>query len=115
MRTALKGFRCFRRDLRLFCAVTICLSAKLLSYAKLFDNSAVTLNVLLLKINKELTTVAYHFKKSTTAVMVLVVLFKMLIEVLDSRSKYSDLNLGGAGVLLVNLVSLDNLLLFFLH
>ena len=82
---------------------------------KLFDNSAVTLDVFLLEINKELTTVANHFKQSATAVVVFVVLFEMLVEVLDSGCKDSDLNFGRSGVLLVNLVSLNDLLLFVLH
>ena len=80
---------------------------KLLSEAELFDDCAVTLDVLLLKVSKELTAMADHLEKSATAVVVLVVLLKMLGKVLDSRGEKRDLDLGGSGVVLVNLVSVN--------
>ena len=87
----------------------------LLADAQLGDQSAVTLDVLLLEVNKELTTVSNHFEQSATAVVVLVILLQMLVEVLDSGGEDSDLNLRGSGILLVDLVSLNDLLLFVLH
>ena len=80
---------------------------------RLFTSKAIEAEIE--KVCKELTAMSDHFKKSATAVMVLVVLLKMLSEVLDSRGEESDLNFGRSGVLLVNLVSLDNRLLYVFH
>ena len=50
----------------------------------------------------------YHLKKSATAVMVLVVSLKMLVEAVDSVGQNSDLNLGRTSIALVSLVGVDN-------
>jgi len=86
----------------------------LLTDAELGDNSAVTLDVLLLKVTEKVTAVTYHLKKTAAAVMVLGVYLKMLCERVDAVSENSDLHLGGACVALVYRIGSDDLLLLIL-
>ena len=81
----------------------------LLSDVELGYDSTVSLDIDLHQIVKQISSVADHFKKSATAVMVVVVLLKMLGERVDSAGQESDLNLGRAGVGLVDAVLLDDL------
>ena len=88
---------------------------RLLSDVQLLNDSTVTLDVNLLKITEKISSVTDHFKKTTAAVMVLVVFLKMLIQAVDSVRKNSDLNLGRTCVALMCLIGLDYGLLFFLQ
>ena len=81
---------------------------KLLSETELLDNSSVSLNVLLSKVVEELLSVTNHLRKTSLRMEVLGVLLHMLSKSVDSIGEYSDLNLGRAGVLLVDLVLSDN-------
>ena len=88
----------------------------LLSDVELGYDSTVSLDIDLHQIVKQISSVAAHFKKSATAVMVVVVLLKMLGERVDSAGQESDLNLGRACVAFVCRILLDNSeLLFFGH
>ena len=83
----------------------------LLTDAELSDDSAVTLDILLLKVCKKITAMTYHLKKAATAVMVLGVSLKMLVKGVDTVGKNSNLYLGRSGVALMSSVGSDNFLL----
>lgn len=85
----------------------------LLSDVELLDDGTVSLDIYLLKITEEVSSVTNHFKKTATAVMVVVVVLEMLLKAIDPVSKDSDLNLGRACVTLVDSVLSDYSLLFF--
>ena len=80
----------------------------LLSETKLLNDSSVSLDVYLLEVVEEVSSVTYHLKETAAAVVVLMVALKVLGEVSYSVSKDSDLYLGRACVLLVDLVLSDN-------
>jgi len=83
----------------------------LLTDAELSDNSAVTLDILLLKVCKKIAAMTNHLKQTATAVVVLGVSLKMLVKRVDAVGKDSYLNLGGSGITLVSRISADDLLL----
>ena len=84
----------------------------LLSETKLLNDSSVSLNVNLLEVVEEVSSVTNHLKETTAAMIVLVVALEMLGEVSYSVGKDSDLNLGRTCVTLVSCVLFDNCLLF---
>ena len=88
----------------------------LLSQAKLFDDITVTVDILLLQICKKVSSVTYHLEKSSTAVVVLVILFQMLGKIVDSACENSNLYFRRPSVFLIGAIALnDTLLQFFLH
>lgn len=87
---------------------------KLLSYAEAFDDGTVTLDVVLKKIVKELSSLTDHLLHTSAGVVVLRIASKVLGELGDSLGENGDLNLGRTGVAFVNGVLLDNALLGFL-
>ena len=84
----------------------------LLSETKLLNDSSVSLDVYLLEVVEEVSSVTYHLEEAATAVVVLVVALEVLGEVRNSVSKNCDLNLGRSGVTLVGSVLFNNCLLF---
>ena len=88
---------------------------KLFADAEFFDYCTVTLDILLLKIVEEVTSVTYHLEHAATAVEVLVVSLEVLGKSCDSVSKNSDLNLRRTGVSLMYCVLSNNVLLFVLE
>ena len=84
----------------------------LLSETKLLNDSSVSLDVNLLEVVEEVSSVTNHLKETTAAMIVLVVALEMLGEVSYSVGKDSDLNLGRTCVTLVSCVLFDNCLLF---
>ena len=87
---------------------------KLLSQTELFNDSAVTLDVCLLKVAEKISSVTYHLLQTSAAVMVLVVGLEVLGKVLDPVCEERDLHLGRTCIALVSSVSLNNCLLFVL-
>ena len=85
----------------------------LLSESELFDDSAVTSDVLVLEILEKVTSLTYHLEQSATAVVVLLVDLEMLCEFIDSLGENSDLNLGRTCVAFVGCISCDDFLLNF--
>ena len=82
---------------------------KLLSQTQLLNDLAVTLDVLLRQVAEEVLSVAYHLLKTSLGMEILGVLLQMLGE-------DRDLHLGRAGVALIDLIGLNEVLLgFFLH
>ena len=63
----------------------------LLSKTELVDDSTVTLDVYLCKVSKEVSSVTNHLKKTSTAVVVVLVNLKMLVKVVDTACKKCDL------------------------
>ncbi len=84
----------------------------LLSEVQLLDDRAVTLDIDLLQICKEVSSVTDHLEKAATAVVVLVVDLEVLGESVDAMCEDRDLYLGRTGITLVHLVLLDDSLLF---
>ena len=88
----------------------------LLSDVQLLDDSTVSLDVNLLEVTEEVSSVTYHLKKTTTAVEVLVVVLEVCVEVVDAVCEKRDLNLGRTCVAFVSSIFLnDSLLYVFLH
>ena len=87
---------------------------QLLTDAELSYDSAVTLDVLFLKVVKKIAAMTNHLKKAAAAVMVLRVCLKMLVKSVDAGGEDSDLYLGGTGIALMSCISVDDLLLLIL-
>lgn len=87
---------------------------RLLSDSELFDYCAITLDILLLEIAQQISSVTYHLEKTTTAVVILRVDLEVLGERVDAVRENRDLYLGRAGVVLVDAVFSNDLLLYFL-
>ena len=81
---------------------------KLLTDAKLGDDSTITLDVILGHIVQQTTALTDHLEQAHTGVVVLLVHLQVLGELIDPLGEDSDLHLGGAGIALVGLVVLDN-------
>ena len=89
---------------------------KLLAQAELFHDGTISFDIDLLQIAQQASSVTDHLQKTATAVVVLLVLFQMLVEMVDSPGEQSDLYLGRARVAFVNCVGFDDLLFdFWLH
>ena len=89
---------------------------ELLSQAQLLDDRAVTLDVLLGQVVEKVLSVANHLLKTSLGMEILGVLLQMLGEVVDALGEDRDLHLGRAGVALIDLIGLNEVLLgFFLH
>ena len=86
----------------------------LLSDVQLLDDSTVSLDVNLLEVTEEVSSVTYHLKKTTTAVEVLVVVLEVCVEVVDAVCEERDLNLRRTCVAFVCCVLLDKSLLYVL-
>ena len=87
---------------------------KLSSESELFDDGAVTLDVLLLKVTEEVTAMTDHFMQTSAAVVVFLVHFEVLGQRVDPESEDRDLYLGRTRVALVCLILLDKFLFLFL-
>lgn len=87
---------------------------KLLSEPELVNDSAVAVDVLLLEVREKISSVTDHLQESAAAVVILRVVLEVLVEGVDAAGEDCDLHLGGAGVVLGELVFSDNLLLEFL-
>ena len=60
------------------------------------------------KIIEHSLSATYHFEKSATRMFIVVVEFKMLVQVIDSLSQKGDLNFRGTRVAVVSLELFDN-------
>ena len=87
----------------------------LLTQIQLFNDCAVTVDIGLLKVTEEVTSVADHLQHAATAVVILVVSLEVLGQSVDAMSKDRNLNLGRTGVTLVGSILLNNSLLFVLQ
>ena len=66
--------------------------------AELLDESAVVINVAILDVLEQTTTLTDELHEATTGVVVLLVLLEVLGEVLNAVRHDGDLNLGGTGI-----------------
>ena len=85
----------------------------LFTQTELFDDSSVTLNVLLLEIAEKVSSLTNHLKKTSVGMMILGVVLKMSVEGIDTVCEDSDLNLRRTCISLGELVLCNNLLLNF--
>ena len=81
---------------------------RLLTDAKLGDNGAVTLDVLLSDIVQQTTTLTDELEQTHAAVVVLLVHLQVLGELVDALGEDGDLDLRRTGVGLVGLVVDDD-------
>ena len=89
---------------------------KLLSQAELLNDSTVSLNVNLLEVAKEVTSVTNHLQKTSAAVVVMCVLLQMLVQVVDTACEKSNLYLRRTCVTLVYCILCNNfVLVHFFH
>lgn len=70
------------------------LNTELLTKTELFDNSTVSVDVFLLEIRKEVTSMTNHLEKTSSGVVVVFVFFKVCGKVVDSLSENSNLHFG---------------------
>ena len=88
----------------------------LLSQAELADDRAVTLDVVLLQVVQQTSSVTNHLLQTAAAVEILLVSLEVLGQVSDAVGQDSNLYLGRTCVALVSSVLLDDAVLkFFLH
>ena len=84
------------------------------SQAQLANDRAVTLDIVVLQIVEEVSSVTDHLLKSAAAVEILLVRLEVDGQVVDAGSQNSDLNFGRTGVGFVCAVVFDNNVLLFL-
>ena len=89
-------------------------SYRLLTQAESLDEFTITIDVLVVKILKELTTATYQLGQRTSGTEVLVVLLQVLGEVLNAISEQGYLALNRTGILGVLAVLAENLSLLCL-
>ena len=76
--------------------------------AQFSDDGTVPLNVLLLEVVEQVSSVADHLQQAAAGMMVLLWTFTCSGQVVDSLGEQSDLDLRGTGVILAGAVSFDN-------
>jgi len=86
----------------------------LLSQAELADDRAVTLDVVLLQVVQQISSVTDHLLQTAAAVEVLLVGLEVLGQVRDAAGQNCNLYLGRTGVSFVGSVLLDQAEFFFL-
>ena len=86
----------------------------LLSQAELADDGTVSLDVRLLEIAKEISSVTDHLLKSAAAVEVLLVGLQVRGQIGDASGQNCDLHLGRTCVTLMGSIGFDQAQLFFL-
>ena len=86
---------------------------RLLTDSELLDQNTVSVDVLLSKVVKKVTSAANHLEKTSSGVVVVLVNLKVFVKVVDSLCEDSNLNLGRTCVVLALLVSFDNSCFFF--
>ena len=86
----------------------------LLAQAQSGDQSAVTLDVVLLQVCKQVSSVADHLEKAAAGMVVLLVELQVLVQVVDPVRQQRDLHFGRTGVALAAGIGLHDLGLEFL-
>ena len=84
----------------------------LLSDVESCDDRTVALDINVHQILEEISSASNHLKESATAVVVVGVNLKVLVERVDSVGKNRDLYLGGSGIAFASCVLGDDCLLF---
>ena len=85
---------------------------RLLSDVQFRDDGTVALNVDLLQVVEQVSSVTDHLEQTSAAVVVLVVGLQVLGQVVDTVGQKCDLHLRRAGVTLVDGIGFDDRLLF---
>src|SRR5699024_10676212 len=62
---------------------------------------AVALHILLLQVSQQIAAAADHLEQAAAAVVIVGVLLQVLVQLVDVSGQQSDLDFGGAGVLLI--------------
>ena len=91
-------------------------NTELLTETELLYDSTVSVDVLLLELTEEVTSVTNHLEKTSSGVVILLVDLQMFGKVVDSLGENCDLNLRRTSIVLACFVSCDNRsFFFFLH
>ena len=81
---------------------------KLLSDVELFDDRTIAIDIDLNQVVEQITSVTYHLKQTAAGMMIIRVRLQMLGKLIDPSSQDCDLDFRRTGILLMQLVSLDN-------
>ena len=87
---------------------------KLLSESEFLDYRAVTLDVFFLEVTEKISSLTYHFEKTSAAVTVIGVLLHVVSQLVYSLCENSNLRFGRACLGIVSFVLGDPALLLFL-
>jgi hypothetical protein len=87
----------------------------LLSDVQLFDQNLVPARILTFHVVQETATGTDHLQKTPAGMMVLLVALEMRGQAIDPFGQQGNLDLGRAGIVFMNGVVLDQLVLFGLH
>ena len=88
-------------------------TACLLSESELCYDCTVALDILLLKVVEQVSSVTYHLKQTASGVVILLVNLDVFGQLVNSLGEDSDLNLRRTRVVVVQAVSFDNRGFFF--
>ncbi len=89
---------------------------KLLTYAQLLDNRAVSFDIILLQIHEQIAAMSNHFQQAAPRMMILLMDLEVLSKIVYAFGEQRDLNLRRTSVAIVSLILLNNSkLLFFQH
>jgi hypothetical protein len=97
------------------CARAAMLILELVPEAQFLDDLPVAVDIRTLQVVQETATFSDHFKKSTTAVVVLLVGAEVIRQIIDPLGEQGDLNAGRATVGLVRPIFLDGRTFFESH
>ena len=84
----------------------------LFSQSETGDKASVSVDICLSEVLEKVSSLSYHLQKTSSGVVVFVMLFEVLVEVVDPVSKDSYLNLRGTCVAFFSSILFDDFLFF---
>ena len=78
---------------------------------ELFDDRPVTVDVYFGQVAQKISSVTNHLKQAAAGMMIVGILLQMLGQLIDASSQDRDLDFGGTGILLVQLIGFDHRIL----
>ena len=85
---------------------------RLFAEAELGNKSLVAIDIGLVEVSKKVSSLTYKFQKRTLGMIVMTIFGHVSGELKDSLGEYSDLDLGGTGVMFVDPVLLNDFCFF---
>ena len=99
-----------KRRKREFCSLSPP-TLQLLSDVELFDDRPVAVDIGLGQVVQKVSSVTNHLKQTAAGMMIVRILLQMLGQLIDASSQDRDLDFGGTGILLVQLIGFDHRIL----